>query len=160
MGVAMIAVSAVIAAPGAAARVVERRAAMRLASLAPLRASIAAAEREVERVSSALSEVAAFDESRYSVTALLGDLTRALPEGSAVVTLRLTRTSGSLVALGPRAAAVLTKLEGIRGLEAVEIIGPVTREVVAGKALERITIRFQVSPAARRHHSVAGESLR
>lgn len=158
LGAAVIAGAAVLAAPGAAARGLERRAAITLASLGPLRASIAAAEREVEKVTNALGEVATFDQSRYSVTVLLGDLTGALPDGSAVLTLRLTRASGTLVALGSRAAAVLTKVEGIRGIEAVEIVGPVTREVVAGKALERVTIRFQVRLAARRHASVSGES--
>lgn len=160
IGAAAIAGAAVLAAPGAAARVVEQRAATSLASLGPLRASIAAAEREVEKVTSALDEVATFDQSRYSVTVLLRDLTGALPEGSAVITIRLTRASGTVVALAPRASAVVTKVEGIRGIEAVEIVGPVTREVVAGKALERVSIRFQVRPAARRQSSVSGGSER
>lgn len=109
------------------------------------------AEREVKKVSDALGEVAAFDASRNSTTRALADLTRALPEESALVTLRLAGESGSLVALAPRAAAVLGALENVRGVESAEIVGPVTREVVAGKAIERLTVRFRIGRDARKY---------
>jgi hypothetical protein len=146
----LVSATAALAGPGVAARFTERRAAARLTSLAPVRRKLAFAEREVWKVTAALAEVSAFDASRYSMTRLLGDLTRALPEESALVTLRVTRDAGSLVALTPRAAAVLVKLESVPGIEGAEIVGPVTREVVAGKALERVTVRFRVSSQARR----------
>jgi hypothetical protein len=147
---AIIAAASVLVAPGVAARAAEHEARARLASLAPVRGEVAVAERELGKLTEALREVAAFDSRRYSVTRFMGDVTRALPDESALVTFRLARQSGSLVALTPRAAAVVVGLESVRGLEAAEIVGPVTREVVAGKTLERVTIRFRVDVDARR----------
>jgi hypothetical protein len=147
---AIIAGASVLVAPGVAARAAEHEARARLASLAMVRREVAVAERELAKLTVALREVAAFDTARYSVTRLIGDLTGALPDESALVTVRLARHTGSLVALTPRAAAVLVRLEGVRGIGAAEIVGPVTREVVAGKTLERVTIRFGVDLDARR----------
>ena len=150
-GIALVvSAAAALAGPGVAARFAERKAAARLASLAAVRRDLAFAEREVGKVTAALAEVSAFDASRYSMIRLLGDLTRALPDESALITLRLTRDAGNLVALTPRAAVVLVKLENVPGIESAEIIGPVTREMVAGKTLERVTVRFRVSPQVRR----------
>lgn len=139
-----------LAAPGVAARLVERAAVARLTKLGPVRRDVTFAEREFAKLTGALSEVAAFDGPRIPMTPLLGDLTRALPDESALVTLRLARDGGNLVALTPRAAVVLTKLETVPGIDGAEIIGPVTREVLAGKTLERVTIRFRVRATARR----------
>lgn len=141
-----------LAARGVAAGFAERNAMARLTRLAPLRRDVAFAEREFAKLMVALNEVAAFDGPRYPMSPLLADLARALPDESALVTLRVARDAGNLVALTPRAAVVLTKLETIPGVEAAEIVGPVTREVVAGKVLERVTVRFRVSPAERRAH--------
>lgn len=147
---AIVAALAWLAAPGVGARFTQRAAVASLAKLAPLRRDVAFAAREFEKVTRALNEVSAFDSLRYPMTPLLADLTRALPDESALVTLRLLRDAGNLVALTPRAAAMLTKLETVPGIEGAEIVGPVTREVLAGKTLERVTVRFQVRPAERR----------
>lgn len=144
-----------LGAPGVAARFAERAAMARLTKLAAVRRDVTFAEREFVKLTDALSEVAAFDGPRYPMTPLLADLARALPDESALVTLRLARDAGNLVALTPRAAVVLTKLETIPGIEGAEIIGPVTREVLAGKTLERVTVRFRVSAPARRIGPVA-----
>jgi hypothetical protein len=144
-----------LTAPGVAAWVVEHDAAKRLASLATARRDVVVAEQEIDKVTRALGEVSAFDASGYSMARMLADLTQALPDESALVTLRLARESASLVALTPRAAAMLVRLEGVRGIEGAEIVGPVTREVVAGKTLERVTIRFGVSVDARRQETTA-----
>lgn len=139
-----------LAAPGVAASFAERSAMARLTELAPTRRDIAFAEREFVKLTSALSEVAAFDQPRYPMTPLLADLTRALPDESSLVALRVAREAGNLVALTPRAAAVITKLETVPGIEGAEIVGPVTRELLAGKTLERVTVRFRVRPVERR----------
>lgn len=141
---------AFLVAPGVAAHFAEREGRERLTKLAPVRRDVAYAEREFAKLTGALGEVAAFDGRRYPMIPLLADITRALPDESALVTLHLARDAGNLVALTPRAAAVLTKLEAIPGIEGAEIVGPVTREVLAGKTLERVTVRFRVSPVGRR----------
>jgi hypothetical protein len=139
-----------LAAPGVAARVAERAAMARLTALAPVRRDVTFAEREFAKLTAGLSEVAAFDAPRYPMAPLLADFARVLPDESALVTLRVVRDAGNLVVLTPRAAVVLTKLETVPGIESAEIIGPVTREVLAGKTLERVTIRFRVSAPVRR----------
>lgn len=147
---AIIASVASLGAPGVAARSVERSARAHLMQLAPVRRDVAFAEREFAKLTGGLSEVAAFDAPRYPMNLLLADFARALPDESAFVTLRVDRNTSSLVVLTPRAAVMLTKLETIPGIERAEIIGPVTRELLAGKALERVTVRFRVNAAARR----------
>lgn len=155
----MTAAGAWLAAPGLAARVAERSAAARLSALAPERREAVAVEREVAKLTAALGEVAAFDATRHGVGALLGDLTAALPDESAVTTLRMSGSDGSMMALTPRAAVLLTKLDGIRGVGGAEIVGPVTREVIAGKALDRVAVRFRLDVRARRNlfAAVGGE---
>jgi hypothetical protein len=155
---AILAAASWLAAPGVAARFAEQAAVVRLMKLGPVRRDVAFAEREFAKLTGALGEVAAFDAPRIPMTPLLGDLTHALPDESALVTLRLARDGGNLVALTPRAAVVLTKLETVPGIDGAEIIGPVTREVLAGKTLERVTIRFRVSATARRIDRAAAGS--
>jgi hypothetical protein len=147
---AIVAGVASLAAPGVAAHRAERSAMARLTALAPVRRDVTFAEREFAKLTVGLGEVAAFDAPRYPMTPLLADLTHALPDESALVTLHVTRNAGNLIVLTPRAAVVLTKLETVPGIEGAEIIGPVTRELLAGKTLERVTVRFRVSAPARR----------
>lgn len=156
----IVAATGFLTAPGVVARFAEHEATERLTSLARDRRDVAIAEREVNKLTRALAEVSAFDASGYSMTRMLGDLTRALPDESALVTLRLASESGSLVALTPRAASVLVKLESVRGIEGAEIVGPVTSELVAGRTLERVTVRFRVSSTARRGDSAGRGGVR
>jgi hypothetical protein len=93
--------------------------------------------------------VSAFAEARWSPTLLLAELARRLPPGAALVSLHADTAAGSVVALGPRAGAVLAALEGIEGVRRVEISGPVTREGAAGIEVERVTLRFSFDPRAR-----------
>lgn len=146
----LVAGTAWLTAAGVSAQLAERDASQYLTRLADARRDVTYAERELARVTGALNEVNAFDAPRYAITALLADITKALPDESAIVTLNLKRDTGNLVALTPRAATVLASLDPIPGVEGVEIIGPVTREVLAGRTLERVTVRFHLNAAARR----------
>jgi hypothetical protein len=101
-------------------------------------------ERELRRTTATLGEVAAFDGGRRSATLLLADLTRALPDSSAIAAIRVDTAGGTLVALTPRAATVLSGIERVPGIVAPEIPGPVTREAVRGRELERLTVRFRL----------------
>lgn len=152
--------AALLARPVAAIRA-ERAATQRLAELGAVRAEAARLERDLAQVSAALIEVEAFAARRRSPTMLLAGLTRALPEGSALVAVR-TDTSGVVASLlAPRAAPVLGALERIPGIVAPEIVGPVTRETVgagsvpggpaSGASVERMTVRFRLlQPTAER----------
>jgi hypothetical protein len=130
--------------PGIVAHRAGAEAAARTAALDGERRLASEAEAELARVTGALAEVAAFDAGRRSPTLLLADLARALPDGSALLTIRVDSVAGTLVALSPRAASVLDPLERLPGITSLEVVGPVTREVLAERPLERVTLRFQL----------------
>jgi hypothetical protein len=135
--------TAALVAPGIAAMRASHVAEARLAQLAPRRAAAVGVEIEVARVSAALAEVSAFDAKRRSRTLFVAGLSDALGEESAVVALRIDSAGGSIVVIAPRAAPVLARLERVAGVGATEIVGPVTKELVASRELERVTIRFR-----------------
>lgn len=106
------------------------------------------AEAELQRVTDALGELARFDAMRRPVVLVLEDLTRALPEASAITSIRIDSVAGDLVILTPRAEAVIDALERSSRLTSLEIVGPVAREVVGDRELERVALRFAlVTPA-------------
>lgn len=144
-------------APAIKAMRAEDHAVGRIAAVQDRRRAASDTERELARVTQALAEAAAFDAERYSPTLLLADLAAALPQGSAVVAFTADTATGSLVALAPRAAAVVQPLEKVPGVVAPEIVGPVTREALAGRELERVTIRFGID-AVRRARPRTGEA--
>ncbi len=146
----LAAAMACLTAPGVAATIAQRRAQQRLTAIAEVRGSVVMAERELVRVNRALTEVAAFDSGAIPATMFLAELTRALPEGAAIVALRLTGETSTLVALAPRAAPVLTALERVPGIEGAEIVGPVTREIVGTQTVERLSVRFRFRMKATR----------
>lgn len=143
-------------APAMRAMGAEDAAAARVAAVQARQRAATETERELARVTEALAEAAAFDVGRYSPTLLLADLTAALPPGSALVAFRADTAAGSVVALAPRAAAVVQPLEKVPGIVSPEIVGPVTRETIAGRELERVTVRFGID-AERRARPAARE---
>lgn len=146
-----LAAALAFAAAGPALRAMdaEDRAAARIAEVQERRRLAAETEAELARVTAALAETAAFDDGRYSPTLLLADLTAALPPGTALVAFRADTAAGSVVALAPRAAGVVQPLEKVPGIVAPEIAGPVTREGVGGRELERVTVRFGIDARRR-----------
>ena len=145
-----------IAGPTLMARHTAAQATAALSLLAPQRRTAETAESDLAHVSAALEEVAAFDRDRQPVTLLLDDLAHALPAGSALVTLRVDSAGGTLVALAPRAAALLERLEHVPSVSTPTFVGPVTREAAANAEVERVAIRFSrprrsaTVPASRR----------
>ena len=137
-----------IVAPWLGARLKATRAEHALAALAGEQATAMDVRQRVEQVTLALDEVARFSEDRRSPLALLAALTAALPAASAIVTLKVDSAGGTIVALAPRAALIVTQLERVEAIVAPEIIGPVSREVVAGRELERVTVRFRLAGRA------------
>jgi len=143
--------------PVRAAHRAEAAALARLARVQAGRAAATQADEGERRVTAALAEVAAFDSARYAQTRLLADINRALPEGSAVVVFKVDSAGGSMVALTPRASAILGPVERVAGIHGTQIVGTVTHEVVAGRPVERVGIRFGVSPVERRARDRAAE---
>lgn len=158
-GALAAAVACAAVAPALRAMQAEDRAAARIAEVQDRRRAASGTESELERITGALAEAAAFSAGSYSPTLLLADLTAALPSGTALVAFRADTAAGSVVALAPRAAAVVQPVEKVPGIVAPEIVGPVTREVLAGRDLERVTIRFGID-ATRRAAVTAGEGAR
>jgi len=150
---------ALLALPALRAERVADAASAQLEALQPRRQAAAEAGRELARATAALAEVSALGAVRWSPTRLLADLTRALPGEAALVVFRADTASGSVVALGPRAGAVVTALERVEGISAPEISGPVTRETTPTGEVERVTVRFRLDPR-RRARADAGMETR
>jgi hypothetical protein len=114
--------------------------------VAATRASVAAAARvraELSRVSRQLSDVAAFGDARQAVASLAAEISDALPESSAVVTLRIDPNEGSLTAVTANAANLLEGLTHVHGIAAVRVNGALTAEMIGGTRFQRVTVRFR-----------------
>jgi hypothetical protein len=133
------------AAPGFGAQIDRARASRDLALLSATARDAAGADEELRRMSRALAESDAFAASRRSPTELLGGLALALPAGAALVLLRVDSAGGTLVMLAPHAARAIAALDSVPGITAPEIVGPVTRETIANRAVERVTVHFRLS---------------
>jgi hypothetical protein len=140
---ATLALVMAVLAPGLAARVAEHRTIIHAARIAGATHAAQRVAGDLAHVTSALGEVAAFERGGRPVTFLAVALARALPDGAALLALHVDSSGGSVVALAPRAAALLTRLEQVPHLAALEIVGPVTLETGSGHAVERVTIRFR-----------------
>ena len=104
---------------------------------------------ELRRVSDALDRVATLAVDRGSITRILGALSQATPESTAILDLRLDSTQGSFTAIAPNVADVLPALANAAEIVAPQIVGSVTRETIAGVRLERAAFRFRRPRSAR-----------
>jgi hypothetical protein len=138
-----VAMMAVIVTPVVARAVRSHRTARQLLAIGRRAREAEAAERDLARMSEALAEVTNFEASRRSPTLILSQLTRALPENAALVTVRLDTAGGTIVILAPRAAAALAALDSVKAVIAPQIIGPVTKELAGTRELERATVQFR-----------------
>lgn len=139
---------AALVAPGARATLELRSARAQLAAVGARRAEAARLDYELRQVSALLDGAERFRADRRSFTVLLGALSRALPESTAMMTLRADTVEGTFVSLSPRAADLVPALVGTPAVRDPRIVGSVTREVVAGAKLERATVRFRRTDAA------------
>ena len=145
--VCVIAIVAALAMPGLASWQVTRSATARASAVRTRVRGVERDARDLASVTAGLSSVASFTQSRRSITVLLAQLTRALPEGCALLALQLDSAgAGNIVAVGPRASALVDAVERVPGIALPEIVGPVTRETAAGKPLDRVTLRFRLVP--------------
>lgn len=96
-------------------------------------------------MSGALAEAATFEARRPPLTLVLAELTTALPADAAITALRVDTVTTTMVVLAPRAASILAQLERVPTITGAELVGPVTREMVGARELERVTIRFRLT---------------
>jgi hypothetical protein len=135
--------SAALFARGAHARRIASAAAIQLAAVHDSELDAARVDAELRKTTVELDRIRRFDATRGRMTALLGALSEALPESTALVSLRVDSLEGNLVALAPHAADVLPALLDLPGVAAPRIMGSVTREVQGGARVERAAIRFR-----------------
>jgi hypothetical protein len=148
-----IATAAAIVAPGVSSAVQINRIGRELVALEHRRNDADRAERDLGRMDAALAEVSAFDASRRSPTMLLASLAHVLPETAILVTVRIDSAGATIALLAPRAAAALAAVDSMAQVTSPEIIGPVTKEVVGTRELERATMHIRFGTAAARRSS-------
>ncbi len=130
-------------APGVRASVDVRRS-MRLAERGEAaRLEAERIEGELLRVTAALDRVDRFASRRDDIPMLLAEVARALPDSTALLSLRVDSVETSLSVLTPHAADVIVELANAEGVVSPRIIGSVVRDVGARTPLERATIRFR-----------------
>jgi hypothetical protein len=166
---ALIAGVGALTTPGLAALRARDQAAAEIRATARPRARAAAAERDLAEATAALNELVAFDQRGRSVASFLYFLAKAMPEESAIVSVRLDSAGGQLVALTPSAAAVVAALGRVPDVTFPEIAGPVTRDASFGSAslpnvayspsLPVATSAMPVTPAVSSQGSPNGAAL-
>jgi hypothetical protein len=143
----LLATSAALFARGARASRVAAIASAALASYHHSEIDAARVDAELRRATAELNRLREFDATRGRMTLLLGKLSEALPDSTAVVSLRVDSLEGSFVTLTPHAANLLPPLFDLAGVIAPRIVGSVTREAQNGATVERASIRFRRVPS-------------
>jgi hypothetical protein len=123
-----------------------------LVELAPTRAELLRDESDLRRVTAPLDRVATFTAERGNITRLLASMSRAIPESTALLTVRMDSIEVAFTAISPHVADVLPALGAMDGIFAPRIVGSVTREVVGGAHVERAAFRFRRRPSTRSVH--------
>jgi hypothetical protein len=133
--------------PGLASSVAKHRARAQSRSIGRMALTAERDARALAAESTVLGALAAFERAHGSMAELLAELTRALPDQSAVVALEVDSSgAGSVVAVAPHAVAIVDALERVPVLASPVIVGPVTQESLGGRTLERVTVHFRVVP--------------
>jgi len=103
---------------------------------------------QLDRVTAILEEERAFADARSSVTTLLGDVTRALPSGTAVTSFELTNDQAIISILTPDPAVALSAMKRVPAGTSPELVGPAGRDATTGTDLAVVTIRFRTRAPA------------
>jgi hypothetical protein len=131
------------AAPGASAWRTEQLAESELRARTAEQQRVANTARELDRVTGVLAEGAAFVRHRRSHLTLLASLATALSADAWITAIKTDSAGGHLVTFAGRAAGVLAAMDSVSGIGGAELLGPVTREVVGAREVERATFRFR-----------------
>jgi type II secretory pathway pseudopilin PulG len=141
----VVAIAAALVLPGVVASFAARRDAAAQARIESRASASRSDANALAQTTAALRALADFSNSRQSMVLLLAEITRSLPDSSSLVAFQVDSTGlGSVVAVSPHAAAVVDAVERTPGLASPQIVGPVTRERVGGRTLERVSVRFQL----------------
>jgi hypothetical protein len=138
-----VAASAALVAPGARAKRTTAEASGELATNRAVQLEAARLEGTLRRVSTQLDRIEHFRGARGQMTMLLGAVSQALPESTAMLSLRVDTLEGTFVALTPHAADILPLLAVVDPIVNARIIGSVTRENQEQARVERTTVRFR-----------------
>lgn len=114
-----------------------------LAAAAPRGAEWAQASQQLAQSTDALAELARFLRMRDPVVPLVAGMSKALPDSTAVVSLRIDSAGGTMTVISTAAAEVIPALESLRGIASATMSGSVSRESVAGARVQRVAIRFR-----------------
>jgi len=146
--------------PGLYSRARARDAERQLATNMDVYHDAAGAENQLYRVSGALEEVATFSAARHSPLLVLSEITAQLPNPGAMLTLSLEETGGRLVYLVPDGTSPLEWLERVPTVSNIEIVGPITRELVGGATMARVSVTFELTSTEFAGTPTAGEEHR
>ncbi|HTE44810.1 MAG TPA: hypothetical protein VK636_06165 [Gemmatimonadaceae bacterium] len=100
-------------------------------------------EAMLRRVTGDLDRIERVRARRGRTTLLLAGLSQALPESTALISLRLDSLEGSFVAVTPHAVDILPQLSAVDLIGGARIVGSVTREPLGSIQVERATVRFR-----------------
>jgi hypothetical protein len=173
---AVLAIAFALMAPGLVAIRDANRARQELASIATASAAAMSTERQLAGSVLLLAELSRFDRSSRSMTMTLASITRAVRPPTMLLSIHVDSAGGTLVALTPRAMALLDMLAHAPELSAPTIVGPVLPAPTAAQGpsgappptaggtaqnastssakMEQVTIRFTWAAASA--HPAAG----
>jgi len=111
----------------------------------PVRA-VLAARRDLRDAAAAVEAVASVERSKGAALDVLAAVAAALPDSAVLTSFTWGAGAGGvLTGAAQRASDVVARLERA-GLQELRLEGPVVREAIGGRALERFTIVFRESP--------------
>lgn len=141
---ALLAGVGALALPAAGDALAARKFSAQAAQLAPRTRRAMVARGELAHMSRALAEISAFAAGRHSSVLLLQAIAHALPDAAALASIHVDTVAGTMVIVAPRIAAALAALDSVQVISALEIVGPVTKEIAGGKELERASVHFRL----------------
>jgi hypothetical protein len=101
---------------------------------------------ELRRVTQLLNERNAFEERRGRMIRLTDAVARALPESTALVSIRADSIDVSLVAVSRHVTDVVAALTTLADPPSVRLVGSVAHDVFDGVPLERAAFHFRQTP--------------
>lgn len=144
-GALTLAMLSAAAGPGVAARARAAKAERMIAALEPRALSTFDARAQAVRFAAARDEFRTLARlGGPPRTAVLWWIAGALPDSAALTTLRIDGAGAQMTVLAPRIGPVIARLEKAADILSPQIVGPVTREVVAAHERERATVSFRL----------------
>ncbi len=125
------------------ARRIARDARQEYAELSARESTALTVANELARIDEELTAIAEAAALRRHHLDVLASLTAALPTGSVMTNLRLDSLGGSLTVLAPSADEILRRLSASPLVVEPELVGPVLVTTVAGRELNRLSLKFR-----------------